>query len=750
MNAPLQLQHLSLAQSVPAQAPEDENDINFIDYWNIVLDNRWLVAAIVAASVAIGSAYALLGKPLYESNLLIQVEDSTTSAKSFLGEAASLFDVKTPASAEIEILRSRMVIGQAVDKTLYFIEAQPRYIPLIGATLARQSQTVSQPGIFGLGGWVSGAETITVSAFDVPAAFEGTKFRLTLRDGNRYALSHPDLDKDIVGKLGTVLTAALPEGPLHLVVSDIQAKPGAQFDLYRHSRTETIETLQEKIKLTEKGRQSGVIDATLQNTDRMRLALILNEIGRQYVQQNIERKAAEAEKTIAFLNVQLPQFKKQLDVSEDAYNKYRNQKGTIALDEEAKVALARGVDLQTKLVEAQQKKVELISRFTPVHPAIKTLDVQITSWQKEISDLNRQIKQLPSIQQDAIRLERDVKVNNDLYQQLRNTALQLQLVREGKIGNVRLIDPANLPEEPVQPKKTLAIGLALVFGLFAGITVSILRNSIFQGIRSAQEIESATGLNVYSTIPLSATQKLLAAQVHAKELGLHILAHSAPADLAIESLRSLRTALQFAMLEANNNTILITGATPNVGKSFVSANFAAVLAGAGKRVLLIDADLRKGYLNQYFGVDRARGLSETISGSLRPEEVIHRGLLPNLDVITTGVLPPNPAELMGSAAFGNILENLAAAYDLVIIDSAPVLVAADTLSAAAHAGTVLLVARADHSQVGELVESAKRLVHAGKVATGVLFNGFDVSRRHYGRYGYRYGNYRYQTYEYKA
>jgi tyrosine-protein kinase Etk/Wzc len=749
MNAPHPLQpQLALGQAAPP--PDDDDEINLVEYWDIIVDSRWLIAAITALALAVGGAYAFLAKPVYESNLLIQVEDSSGSAKSFLGDAASLFDVKTPASAEIEIIRSRMVIGQAVDATLLYIDARPRYLPLVGDWLARRAKALSEPGFLGMGGWVTGNEKITVSAFNVPTELEGSRFRVTAQGNGKYSISNPELEQDLLGAVGVPLTQTTAAGTSTLLVTALQGKPGAEFNLVRHSRLDIIEDLQENLKLAEKGRQSGVIDATLQDTDRNKLTLILNEIGQQYVRQNIERKAAEAQKTLAFLDVQLPQFKKQLDQSEEAYNRYRNQQGTVSLDEEAKVILNRSVDLQSKLLEAQQKRRDLVSRFTPEHPTVKTLDDQIAAWNREIGSLNARVKGMPSVQQDALRLERDVKVNNELYQQLRNNALQLQLIREGKIGNVRLIDPAAMPEDSVKPKRGMTIALALLLGLVGGVMLAFARNTFFRGIRNPQEIEAHTGLTVYSTIPLSNEQFTVGRRVTEKQPGIHVLAQTAPQDVAVESLRSLRTALQFAMLEASNNRVLITGATPGVGKSFVSSNFAAVLASAGKRVLLIDADLRKGHLNQYFGMARGGGLSELIAGSLKPAQAIRREVLPNLDVITTGVLPPNPAELMMSGTFANLLESLSAEYDLVIIDTAPVLVAADTLSAAMHVGTLLLVARAGQTQMGELHESARRLAHAGKSATGVLFNAIDLTRRHYGNYGYKYGGYRYRQYSYDA
>jgi tyrosine-protein kinase Etk/Wzc len=745
MNArnPLQAQLAALQ----APAPSDEG-VRFVEYFDIVLDHKWIVAAITVCALLVGTAYAFLARPVYEANLLIQVEDSANSAKSFLGDAATLFDVKAAAASEVEIIRSRMVIGQAVDNTLAYIQAKPRYLPLIGNWMARHAKELSQPGLLGFGGFVTGTEKIAITQFDVPPQLAGSQFRLTARGNGDYVLTHSRLDEDLIGHVGTPLVRSTPLGTISLLVTRIDARPGADFDLVRQSRLDTMENLQKKLRVNEKGRQSGIIEVTLQDPDAPKLTQLLNEIGRQYVRQNVERKAAEAQKMLAFLDVQMPQFKKQLDQSDRAYSQYRNQKGTISLEEEAKAVLKQEVDLREKLVEAQQKRLELVARFTPQHPAVKTLDDQITAWNREIASLNARVRSMPTVQQEALRLQRDVTVNNEAYQNLRNDVLQLQLLREGKVGNVRLIDPAALPEQPVTPKKPLVIPLSGVLGLLCGISLVLAKTALFRAVRNPEEVEANTGVSVYSTIPLSAIQQELALLAADRKPGIHLLAVHSPNDPAIEAIRSLRTALQFAMLEAPNNRVLITGATPGVGKSFASANFAAVLASGGKRVLLIDADLRKGFLNHYFGVPRDRGLSEVVAGSLSPFEAIRASVLPNLDLLTTGVLPPNPAELTMSSALADLLDSVSAQYDLVIMDSPPVLAAADTLGMAALAGTVLLVARSGLTQMGELNESVRRLANAGKSVSGILFNAMDLTRRHYGSYGYRYGGYRYRHYSY--
>jgi tyrosine-protein kinase Etk/Wzc len=346
-------------------------------------------------------------------------------------------------------------------------------------------------------------------------------------------------------------------------------------------------------------------------------------------------------------------------------------------------------------------------------------------------------------------MERDVKVNTELYQSLLNNALQLRLVKEGKVGNVRVLDEAVVPEVPVKPNRKVIVGAALALGLFLGIVVAFLRNAfIEQRIRDPHEVETHTGLPVFSTIPMSNAQDAIAKRRLTGATGVRLLAIEHPDDPAVESLRSLRTAMQFAMLESPNNRVLITGATPGLGKSFVSANFAALMAAAGKRTLLIDADLRRGHAHQYFGLQRHGGLSELIAGSLTVQQTVHRQVVPDLDFLATGQLPPNPSELLVSESFKATLERLSELYDLVVVDTPPVLVAADTMTVAMHAGTVLLVARADQSTMGELKESVRRLSLGGRAATGVLLNAMNVDKRAYS--AYKYGRYRYTNYNYES
>lgn len=729
---------------------DDDDAIRLSEYLDILIDRRWLVASITFLAVAFGVAYALFSTPIYQSNLLIQVEDSAPDAKNFLGDTANLFDVKTPASGEIQIIRSRMIIGGAVDATRLYIDARPHYIPVIGAWLSRRAKGLSEPGFLGFGGYVSGTEAIDIAKFDVPSSFEDQKpFTITAQADGKYVLTHPDLDDSITGTVGQLLTQQVSGGTLALIVSRLDGKPGAQFIVSRASLLATTEDLQKRVQLSEQGKQSNVISATLEDADRDRLRRTLNEIGLQYVRQNVDRKAAEAEKTLQFLDGQLPDFKKQLENSEDAYADFRNKNGTIAFDEEAKAILGQAVQLQSKLLESEQLRRDLLSRFTETNPKVRVVDGQIAAFRHELDGVDRRVSAMPVLQRDALRLERDVRVNGELYKSLLNSSLQLRLVKEGKVGNVRLLDKATEPKRPVKPQKALVVALSLVLGLLAGIALAIVRSKMSSGIHNPQEIEDRLGLSVYSVVPQALEQDALLQLIATGAGGAQVLAVTAPESLAIESLRNLRISLQLALMESGSNKVLVTGATPGVGKSFVSSNYAVIMAQAGKRVLLIDADLRKGHINKSFGLPRQGGLADVLAGDMACEQAIHSQVLPNLDVLTTGNYPFNPANMMLSSALGDILNEASQRYDLVVIDSPPVLVAADAAAVSAHVGAILLVARDGLTQIGELSESVKRLAHANQRVSGVVFNGMDLSRRHYGSYGYKYGGYRYTEYKYK-
>ncbi|MFC6518649.1 GNVR domain-containing protein [Undibacterium arcticum] len=467
--------HQPIQQSAPQSMPPDDQD-ELKAYVNTLFDHRWLILWIALAATLIGVAYAFMAKPVYQASMMIHVEEnSPNSSKNILGEMASLFDTKAEVTAEMELLHSRLVISRAVDNMRLYIDAHPKYFPLIGGLLARQNKQLSSPGVFGIGGYAWGAEKISVPVFNVPDVLQNREFVITAEGNGQYLLTESTQNIALKGKVGVALNAATDNGNIELMVDQMAAAPGAEFSLRRDSRLAAIEEVQ-SMMVTEQGKLSGIINVTLQGQNPQLTTNILNEIGREYMRQNLARKTEEAEKSLAFLNTQLPQLKAQLEQSEGKYNQFRNAHGTIDLGEEARLSLQQSAAAKTRRIELQQKRTELLSRFTDEHPIVQGVNSQLREIDNEIREVAGHIKTLPTLEQDVVRLNRDVKVNTDLYTTLSNTAQQLRLITVGKVSNVRLIDAPMAPEKPLKPNRPLVIALAVLTGLFLGVISAFIKN----------------------------------------------------------------------------------------------------------------------------------------------------------------------------------------------------------------------------------------------------------------------------------
>lgn len=726
---------------------QDPGTIDLASHLNLLIEKRVLITIVALFVTMLGAAYSFIATPIYQSNILLQVENGVGSSGMMLGDLTSAFEMKSAATAEIEILRSRYVVSRGVTNAQLDIQVEPKRFPIVGEWIARGKNVLSNPGLFGLGGYVWGAEKIQVSSFEVPRPFEGEEFIITATAGQTYAIFHDESGISRTGRVGETLVIKTDSGEIKVNVSQLEAKEGAQFILTRAPLLEIVQKLQKTLVIAEKGKQSGIIGVSLEGTDRIQTATALNEIGREYLRQNVERKSVEAEKSLAFLEKQLPELKRNLEQAEATYNEMRNKRGTVDLGEEAKSILQQSVLTQTRLTELKQRRDELLTRYQESNPLVAAVNEQIRTLNSAITEVNGRIKNMPSIEQDVLRLTRDIKVNTELYTSLLNSAQQLKLVKASKVGNARLLDEAVIPLLPVRPQRGIVILVALGVGLFLGIGVAFSYNSFFGGIEDPSEIERMFGINISAAVPYSPKQETLFNQIQLGQKKVTILAKEEPSELAVESLRSLRTTLQFSMLSAKNKVIMITGPTPGVGKSFISVNFAVVLAAAGKKILLIDGDLRKGYLQRYFGLERNNGLSEVVSGSRTFADVVHRSVVENVDFLATGMIPPQPSELLEHQNFSSLLKELEQQYDLIVIDTAPVLAVADALVVAPHVGVTFNVVRAKVTSAGEIEESMKRLTDPGHHVAGIVFNGL---RPRIGRYGLgsKYARYRYTQYKY--
>jgi len=723
-----------------------EDEIDLREYLGIILEARWLVLGITAAVFALGLFYIIAAAPIYRSDTLLQVED-TKPTLSGLDDISSVLTGEVPAVREIEIIRSRSIIGAAIDQLGLTIKAAPDYFPVIGASAARKYDEVGKLAspVWGLSSYSWGGERINVQRLDVPREIEGEDLTLVAGKDGKYKLYGPDNELLVNGEVDQLSSGKTEDKQnIDVFVVDLFARPGTKFNLVRYSKERMVEELQKDLDIQEKGRKSGILQIALEGKDPALTAKILDAIANTYLRQNAERKSVEAERTLQFLNKQLPQLKSTLDDAETNLNNYRAKSGKIDLTLETQAILDQSADIEKSIQGLQLEKTKLQQRFTSNHPSILGINKQIADLQSDKAKMEKEIKSLPATEQQSVRLTRDVKVANELYLLLLNKAQELKVVKAGTVGNVRILDTAIVPTTPVKPKKAQTILLSLFGGAFFAIVVALIRKGLFYGLEDPNEIEKKLGIPVYASILHSGTQTRLEKKLRrANSDELPILAVKAGDDLTIEALRSLRTSLQFALMKSKNNVIAFGGPAPGIGKSFVSVNFSHVLADTGKRVLLIDADMRKGHLYRYFSYGREKGLSEVLSGTVSLSDAVKKTQHENVYFLSCGVIPPNPSELLTSKEFAMLIESVEKNYDLVVIDTPPILAVTDATIVGRMAGIFFMILESRKHRIGEVEHTLKRMEQNGTYVQGIIMNNVNAALSKYG-----YGAYRY-SYQYK-
>lgn len=712
-----------MATTTPPQQ-QNRNTAEVIDLGRLLglmLDNKWLIIGITCLFALTGVIYALCATPVYQADALVQVEQKKAGIPGLSDVSDMLGSSDSEAATEIELIKSRMIIGQTVDELNLNVQITPDFPYGAGKGLAARL------------GWQAGK--LLVSRFQVPAAYEGAAFALELLENGAYRLSH-DGEELLQGKAGELVQS---KDGISLLVADLQGEAGQRFTLTKLPTLQVINDLQQNLMVSEKGKKTGMLALSLNGDDRDAIRTVLESVARNYVLKNIERNAAEAEKSLEFLQSHLPGVRSSLEESEQRLNSYRQKNESVDLNLEAKAALDTMVSLETQLNELTFKESDIAQQFTKSHPAYISLLEKRHTLLKEKERINQQVQKLPKVQQDVLRLTRDVEVGQQIYLQLLNKVQELNILKAGTVGNVRIIDHAAVQIKPVKPKKPLIVVIATLLGGMLSVALVLIRAAFNRGVEGPDELEKL-GINVYASVPLSDLQQ---EQIKKQQKGkkITLLAQHNPADLSIEALRNLRTSLHFAMMEARNNVLMITGPSPSIGKSFISANLASVIAQGEQKVLLIDADMRKGHLHHYSSATAKAGLSDYLSGQKDLAQIITPGGQPGLDFIARGQVPPNPSELLMHPRFAALLEWASAHYDLVLVDTPPLLAVTDAAIVGRLAGTTFLVARFAVTAAKEVELTLRRLEQNGIEAKGVILNAME--RRAAGYYGGSYGYYQY-------
>jgi tyrosine-protein kinase Etk/Wzc len=673
-----------------------------------------MVPCVIVAGI-IGVFIALWIRPVYKVDALLQIESKSNKSAGLMGGLPSLFAPTSPAETEIELIKSRHIIGEAVEK----MHLQYQATPVNGL-----DRLLHREGRMELNQYEVPWSRIPEDEKIVPWIAEAV-------DSVTFDLYDHNNRKVFSGSVGKTYHFPYAGDTATISIYRMDATPGQKFELFKLERLDAIAAFKSSFDIKEKGKKTGILEFSYKDIYPDRATQILNEIATSYLRQNVEQRNAEAQKTLEFLEKQLPAVKEQMDSSLLKFNTYRNKVGSVDIDAETRLVLEKRNKLQQNLLELQQKKQSAIRLFQPEHPTIKTLEEQENNLKRELANNSIATKKLPNTQQEVLKLTNEVDMSKLMYTTMLNNIQQLKLVSAGEVGSVRIIDFAEEVTRPIKPKKSLIICAAIFFGLLFGAGLVTIRSKFSNGVRDAHFIERETGYSVYAKVPKGNPKGTK---------GTRPLAVVEPDDVAVESLRTLRSSLEFSMDENSNPIIGISGLIPGVGKSFISVNLAALYAGLGKKVLLIDADLRKGRLHKEFGIKRGKGLSQILLHTATIDEVVSSTEVENLYILPCGNVPSNPSELLGSKRYGDLIEELKGKYDLIIIDTPPIMLVTDAALACRLAAQIVMVIEYNKHSIDAIQDGMKQLLKGNSTAhASFVINKYEHG--HNDGYGYKYGKY---------
>lgn len=722
-----------------SQTANTEDTIDLKELFFSLIAQWKLIILCVLLSVVCALLYLRTTPDTYAVDALVQVEDSKGASAALLGDLSSMIEQKSPAQAEIEILKSRLVLGSVIDHLNLDIQISATEDNFWNRLLAKHeygSEYSAQSVLF-----KDNQKSFNIRQFDIPQYFQDKNLILKFAQG-KYSLTDEETEQVVFSAPLNQVSQLQSEFGVWKVAIFTQDSFDTTFNIEKQSLPAAMKSLTEKYSVAERGKLTGVLGLNYQGQDKQHITQVLNAILAAYSQQNIERRTAETAQTLKFLEDQLPELKQQLDVAEREFNRFRQQFNTVDVTKESELYLTQSITLETQKAQLEQQVAEAAAKYTNEHPVMQQMNAQLGAINKRIAELDGTLKRLPELQRQYLQLFREVEVKQQLYTGLLNSYQQLRIAKAGEIGNVRIVDTAVEPIEPIKPKKLLVLALSIFVGGFLGTLLALLRNMLRSGIKDSNQIENELDLPVYATVPRSPVQESRI-KILKKKKNIPILAVKNSDDIAIESLRSMRTAIHFALSSAKNNIIMISGPAPELAKSFISTNLATILAQSDKRVLLVDADLRRGYMHKYFNYDAQPGLAEYLNGQQELGSVVRSTEVENLSIMSRGKSPANPSELLSTQKFADMLTHLSSQFDHILIDTPPVLAVTDGIIISQYAGVNLVVARYGKTQMKELELTVNRFEQAGVKVNGFILN--DIQREA-GGYGYGY-NY---AYAYKA
>ncbi|MGE6330872.1 polysaccharide biosynthesis tyrosine autokinase [Psychrobacter pacificensis] len=687
----------------------------------------------------IGILYSRYVNPTYKSEALIQIDEKSSGISALGGDISELIGAEdSKAQTEAELIRSRLVLEPVINSLHLRIRlADPEVGAIDRIVNDRTNTAIHTPEGVSL---TTTDGQASISQFNVSQGYLNQSFTLT-RSETGFTLSN-ELD-EFKGQLNQPHQFKGADGQIQITVNDLPADSHA-ISLTKQSLQKTTNTINSALSVVEKGKQTGIIELSMTGNNQQQTSLILKEIVLSYVGQNQSRGTEDTTRTLEFMETQIPLLRKKLEDSEAEFNEFRTKYGTIDVSQEAQILLAENSQIDTQLSELKLKKADLTTYYTDEHPLVIQINEQIAVLNARKQKIDNTIAGLPEVQREFLKLSQDTEINREIYLNLLKNYQQLQIAKAGQTGFARIIDLPINTFDAIAPKKLQIMILALLLGGMLGTMLVLLKNLLRNVVKDPERLEAKTGVPVIATIPRS---PLLTRLRKNKKSPNRLLAHADNDSLSYEAIKSLRTNLMFGMpvvgkVGERAKVILITGESPGVGKSFISANLTEVFSQLDKKVLIIDADMRLGELHRMFDMTPDNGLGDYLAQQGELAAVIHPTSIDNIDFMPRGQHPKNPSSLLSGDKFKQMMTELNEHYDYIVIDSPPILAASDAMIMSHYADKVLMVTRYDQSVEGQVAYAIKQMHKADIQVDGIVLNDVQqglMSKYSY-HYSYAYGN----------
>lgn len=720
----------------------DKDEIDLLELLLVLLRGWKTIVLFALLGLAIGILYSRYVNPTFKSDALIQIDEKSQGISALGANISELVSADvSPAQTEAELIKSRMVLQPVVNLLHLDIRLSDPAVDFFDKiknnSIATQVNSPEGASLKTKNGQVQ------ISQFNVSQAYQNQAFTLVRSDNNSGFVLTNGFD-DFKGQFNKSHQFRGSEGIIQITVTDL---PDTQHPIHitKQSLQTTTDAINSVLSVIERGNKTGIIQLSMTGENQQQISLVLKQIILSYVDQNKSRGSEETTKTISFMETQIPALKKKLEDSEAIFNKFRKKYGTIDVSKEAELLLTENSRIDVQVNELKLKKADLTTYYTEEHPLVLQINEQLTVLNSRKQDIDNTIAGLPEIQREFLKLSEDTAINREIYLTMLKNYEQLKIVKAGQIGYVRIIDLPINTFRTIAPKKLQIIILAMLLGSMLGAVLVLLKSLLRNVVKDPNRVESKTGIPVVATIPRSPSLSRLSKNKRAPN---HLLAYIDHDSLSYEAIKSLRTHLMFGMPVASKDgvrakIILISGESPGVGKSFISANLAEVFSQLNKKILVIDADMRLGELHKLFNMDQNNGLADYFSEeSISLSNIIHPTAMDNIDFIPRGEYPHNPGSLLASEKFNNLMVELSDHYDYIIIDSPPILAASDAIILSKYADKVLMVTRYNDSIEGQLVYAIKQMHKANVQVDGIVLNDVQqglMDKNSY-HYTYAYGN----------